>query len=226
MTRSSPLAPGPVGYCWFALPLAFGVSSGEATPVSPAVRRWWLAANLRPTAQLTLRWWESGHFPISNLYESLLLPAGPCTLTQLLVGSAPGPHRCVPAETERHKMDWAASPSPASPAFDRLQQGHLLVPACAPSWLVHARSGVIDLCSYAALLVGSLPPGGAVHDRDPAQQLRSSSIGSGWFPPGKLATSGGDLQLSSSWRSASTSNSRGGSLSYRTITVGFLLAVR
>ena len=49
------------------LPIAFwSVSGGHSNPV---VRVLVASANLCLTAQLVLRWWESGHFPISNLYE-------------------------------------------------------------------------------------------------------------------------------------------------------------
>ena len=66
-----------------ALPLAFWSLSGGRS--STAVRLLVAGANLCLTAQLVLRWWESGHFPISNLYESLCFLAWGCTLTQLLV---------------------------------------------------------------------------------------------------------------------------------------------
>ena len=66
-----------------ALPLAFWKVSSEKT--SGLVTLLIATANLALTAQLVLRWWQSGHFPISNLYESLCFLAWACTLTQLLV---------------------------------------------------------------------------------------------------------------------------------------------
>ena len=66
-----------------ALPWSFwALSNGRS---SSAVRSLLGMANLLLTAQLVLRWWQSGHFPISNLYESLCFLAWACTLTQLLV---------------------------------------------------------------------------------------------------------------------------------------------
>ena len=66
-----------------ALPVAFwAASAGRRTSV---VQLFVAVANLLLTSQLVLRWWESGHFPISNLYESLCFLAWACTLTQLLV---------------------------------------------------------------------------------------------------------------------------------------------
>ena len=76
------------------LPLAFWSLSGGRS--SSAVRLLVAAANLALTAQLVLRWWDSGHFPISNLYESLCFLAWGCTLTQLLVERA-WPSPLVPA---------------------------------------------------------------------------------------------------------------------------------
>ena len=72
------------GLLLLALPLAFWSVSG-AGQGSRVVRLLVAAANLSLTAQLVLRWWQSGHFPISNLYESLFFLAWACTLTQLLV---------------------------------------------------------------------------------------------------------------------------------------------
>jgi ABC-type transport system involved in cytochrome c biogenesis permease subunit len=58
------------------LPLSFWSLSGGGS------NRWVTllvaAANLCLTAQLVLRWWDSGHFPISNLYESLCFLAWGC----------------------------------------------------------------------------------------------------------------------------------------------------
>ena len=72
------------------LPSAAG--GGSQGRVSSVVRFLVAAANLCLTAQLVLRWWDSGHFPISNLYESLCFLAWGGTLTQLLLRlMAPGP---------------------------------------------------------------------------------------------------------------------------------------
>ena len=52
-----------------AMPLAFWAVSSKSR--AGLVRLLVAVANLLFTAQLILRWWQSGHFPISNLYESL-----------------------------------------------------------------------------------------------------------------------------------------------------------
>ena len=55
-----------------ALPLSFwGLSGRYGDTTSRAVQLLVVGANLLLTSQLLLRWIDSGHFPISNLYESL-----------------------------------------------------------------------------------------------------------------------------------------------------------
>jgi cytochrome c-type biogenesis protein CcsB len=202
------------GLLLLALPLAFW--SVSAANTSTVVRMLVAAANLSLTAQLTLRWWESGHFPISNLYESLCFLAWACSLTQLLVERS-WPSPLVPAATTPIALGCVAFASFALP--DRLQEAAPLVPALRSSWLVMHVS--VIMLSYAALLVGSLLSLAVLFtQRDEALQLRSSSIGSGGFRQAKLAAAAGNLQLSSVTIGI---NEQLDSLSYRTITVGFLL---
>ena len=201
-----------------ALPLAFWSVSGGGQ-ASQAVRWLVAAANLALTAQLVLRWWQSGHFPISNLYESLCFLAWACTLTQLLVErSYPSP--IVAAAATPMGLGCVAFASFALP--DQLQQAAPLVPALRSSWLVMHVS--VIMVSYAALLVGSLVSLAVLFtDRGQQLELRSSSIGSGAFRQASLAADGGaagGFQLSSASLSLSEQLD---SLSYRTITVGFLL---
>jgi cytochrome c-type biogenesis protein CcsB len=201
-----------------ALPLSFwSVSSnGQGSRV---VRLLVAAANLALTAQLVLRWWQSGHFPISNLYESLCFLAWASTLTQLLVErSYPSP--VVAAAATPMALGGVAFASFALP--DQLQQAAPLVPALRSSWLVMHVS--VIMVSYAALLVGSLLSLAVlVTDRGQQLELRSSSIGSGGFRQAELAGAGGpggNFNFSSGSLSLSEQLD---SLSYRTITVGFLL---
>lgn len=201
-----------------ALPLAFWSVSGSGQG-SRAVRLLVAAANLGLTAQLLLRWWQSGHFPISNLYESLCFLAWACTLTQLLVErSYPSP--LVAAATTPMGLGCVAFASFALP--DQLQQAAPLVPALRSSWLVMHVS--VIMVSYAALLVGSLLSLAVLFtDRGQDLELRSSSIGSGGFRQAQLAIdSAGPTGFSLSSVSLSLSEQLD-SLSYRTITVGFLL---
>jgi cytochrome c-type biogenesis protein CcsB len=203
------------------LPLAFWALSGGHS--SKAVRLLVAAANLCLTAQLVLRWWDSGHFPISNLYESLCFLAWACTLTQLLV-ERNWPSPLVPAAATPMALGCVAFASFALP--DRLQEASPLVPALRSSWLVMHVS--VIMVSYAALLVGSLLSLAVLFtDRGNSLELRSSSIGSGGFRQATLVTAAdgsgatvAPLQLSSV---AMPVVEQLDSLSYRTITVGFLL---
>jgi len=203
------------------LPLAFWSLSGDRN--SGLVRLLVAAANLCLTAQLVLRWWESGHFPISNLYESLCFLAWGCTLTQLLVERS-WPSPLVPAAATPMALGCVAFASFALP--DRLQEASPLVPALRSSWLVMHVS--VIMLSYAALLVGSLLSLAVLFtDRHNTLELRSSSIGSGGYRQAQLATAtegaghaSPPLQLSSV---AMPIAEQLDSLSYRTITVGFLL---
>ncbi|MEB3171181.1 MAG: c-type cytochrome biogenesis protein CcsB, partial [Synechococcaceae cyanobacterium] len=200
------------------LPLSFwALSGGRQDRVSSLVRFLVAAANLCLTAQLVLRWWDSGHFPISNLYESLCFLAWGGTLTQLLVERA-WPNPLVPAAATPLALGCVAFASFALP--ERLQEASPLVPALRSSWLVMHVS--VIMLSYAALLVGSLLSVAVLFtERNESLELRSSSIGSGGYRQAQLVSDGpGAMSLSSS---AFRISEQLDSLSYRTITVGFLL---
>ena len=197
-----------------ALPIAFW--SASAAKRMGVVQLLVALANLLLTAQLVLRWWESGHFPISNLYESLCFLAWACTLTQLLVERT-WPSPIVPAAATPMGLGCIAFASFALP--DQLQTSAPLVPALRSSWLVMHVS--VIMVSYAALLVGSLLSLAVLFtDRGKALELRSSSIGSGGYRKAVAAGDSGVLQLQSVQLST---NEQLDSLSYRTITVGFLM---
>lgn len=200
------------------LPLSFWALSGSRQDrVSSLVRFLVAAANLCLTAQLVLRWWDSGHFPISNLYESLCFLAWGGTLTQLLVERA-WPNPLVPAAATPLALGCVAFASFALP--ERLQEASPLVPALRSSWLVMHVS--VIMLSYAALLVGSLLSVAVLFtERNASLELRSSSIGSGGYRQAQLVSDGpGGMSLQSSTFRISEQLD---SLSYRTITVGFLL---
>ena len=210
------------GFLLIALPWSFwALSNGRS---SSGVRSLIALSNLLLTAQLVLRWWQSGHFPISNLYESLCFLAWACTLTQLLVErnwSSP----LVAAAATPMGLGCIAFASFALP--DQLQQASPLVPALRSSWLVMHVS--VIMVSYAALMVGSLLSVAVLlTDRGEELELRSSSIGTGAYRrPKVLSAEGGvalrnppEVQLSSIHFSRTEQLDN---LSYRTITVGFLL---
>ena len=197
-----------------ALPIAFW--SASAAKRMGVVQLLVALANLLLTAQLVLRWWEAGHFPISNLCESLCFLAWACTLTQLLVERT-WPSPIVPAAATPMGLGCIAFASFALP--DQLQTSAPLVPALRSSWLVMHVS--VIMVSYAALLVGSLLSLAVLFtDRGEALELRSSSIGSGGYRKAVAAGDSGVLQLQSVQLST---NEQLDSLSYRTITVGFLM---
>ncbi len=67
-----------------ALPFAFwSLSSNQNSTI---VRFLVAIANLFLATQLSIRWFQTGHFPVSNLYESLCFLSWACTLAQLLIG--------------------------------------------------------------------------------------------------------------------------------------------
>jgi cytochrome c-type biogenesis protein CcsB len=206
------------GLLLLALPLAFWSVSG-AGQGSRVVRLLVAAANLSLTAQLVLRWWQSGHFPISNLYESLCFLAWACTLTQLLVErSYPSP--LVAASATPMGLGCVAFASFALPG--QLQQAAPLVPALRSSWLVMHVS--VIMVSYAALLVGSLLSAAVLFtDRGRELELRSSSIGSGGYRQAQLAIEGAPASAVTLSSTSLSLSEQLDSLSYRTITVGFLL---
>ena len=197
-----------------ALPIAFWATASQRR--NGVVQLLVAVANLLLTAQLVLRWWESGHFPISNLYESLCFLAWACTLTQLLVERS-WPSPIVPAAATPMGLGCIAFASFALP--DQLQSSAPLVPALRSSWLVMHVS--VIMVSYAALLVGSLLSLAVLlTDRGESLELRSSSIGSGGFRQAATAGMNTPLQLKSVQFSTGEQLDN---LSYRTITVGFLM---
>ncbi len=170
-------------------------------------------ANFTLASQLLLRWWQSGHFPISNLYESLCFLTWGFTLTQLLVErSLPSP--VIPATLTPISLLSIAFASFALP--EELKASSPLVPALKSSWLImHV---TVIMSSYAALIIGSLLSlavffGG--HDAD--FQLRSNSMGIGGFRT-KSADVIETLSPVVFSRTEEMDN-----LSYRTISFGFLL---
>ncbi|WP_320676667.1 c-type cytochrome biogenesis protein CcsB [Prochlorococcus sp. MIT 1300] len=201
-----------------ALPFAFWAVGGSQS--SSVVRVLIALANMALTTQLTLRWWQSGHFPISNLYESLCFLAWACTLTQLLV-ERNWPSPIVSAASTPMALIAVAFASFALP--DRLQEASPLVPALRSSWLVMHVS--VIMCSYAALLIGSLLSTAVLFtDRGEFLQLRGSSIGTGGFRKGTVVAGGASSDRNISLSSVELSRTEQlDSLSYRTITVGFLL---
>ncbi|WP_320667609.1 c-type cytochrome biogenesis protein CcsB [Prochlorococcus sp. MIT 1307] len=200
------------------LPFSFWATGGNNS--SSIATMFVAVSNFTLTALLILRWWDAGHFPISNLYESLCFLAWALTLVQLLLErSVSSPF--ISAAVTPMALGCIAFASFALP--EGLQEASPLVPALRSSWLVMHVS--VIMCSYAALIVGSLLSVIVLFtDRNQDLVIRSSSIGSGAFRTPKeqdiSLDNSGILNLSSV---EFTRIERIDSLSYRSITVGFLL---
>ena len=201
-----------------ALPLALWSLGNKE--ISNIARILIILANFILAAQLTLRWWQSGHFPVSNLYESLCFLTWACTLAQLIIErSFPSP--IVSAVSTPISLLSIAFASFALPG--RLQEASPLVPALRSSWLVMHVSVV--MCSYAALIVGSLLSIAVLFtDREQEFETRSSSNDSGGFRGNKINSDFFNTDNSFNMSSiVITRIERLDSLSYRAITFGFLL---
>lgn len=103
------------------------------------------------TSHLIVRWFDSGHFPLSNLYESLLFLAWCLVFLQIYL------------ENFMKTLFLGVFTSPALLCLiaftdlslpDELQKSEPLVPALQSNWLVmHV---TVMIASYAALLLGCL----------------------------------------------------------------------
>ena len=201
-----------------SLPISFWSVAGGSN--STLTRFLVAIANLFLTSQLILRWWQSGHFPISNLYESLCFLTWCCTLTQLFVERAWNSPLVSAAATPISLLSigFASFVLP-----ENLQSSAPLVPALRSSWLIMHVSVIMS--SYAALLIGSILSFGVyLVDWNKQFNIRSSSIGSGDFRPSSdLYLEEKNDKLSSIKPIGFTNAEQLDSLSYRAITAGFLL---
>ena len=201
-----------------ALPVSFWSVIGSRN--SSKVRFLVAIANLFLTSQLILRWWQSGHFPISNLYESLCFLAWGCTLTQLFVERAwRSPLvSAVATPVSLLTIGFASFVLP-----ENLQSSAPLVPALRSSWLIMHVS--VIMCSYAALLIGSILSFGVfLVDWHKQFNIRNSSFGSGSFrQSADLYLHDNNENLKSIQPIQFTNAEQLDSLSYRSITAGFLL---
>jgi cytochrome c-type biogenesis protein CcsB len=109
---------------------------------------------------LVLRWLESGHFPLSNLYESLIFLSFCCTclhfITQIYMFSTAKFSSLVltliGSITSSSALLINAFASFSLP--ETMQQGGPLVPSLQSNWLMmHV---TVMILSYAALIIGSL----------------------------------------------------------------------
>ena len=170
--------------------------------------------NLLIALQLISRWAVSGHFPISNLYESLYFLVWGISLGQLLVEkeySTPIiPAIAIPIELLTIAFACFVLP-------DDLKLSSSLVPALRSSWLIMHVSVV--MLSYAALIIGSLLSASVLFiNKSQPLQLRSSSTGIGGF---RMSNS---YSINNVIEPINFSHSEElDTLSYRSILVGFVL---
>ena len=201
-----------------ALPISFWSVAGGSD--SSKARFLVATSNLFLTSLLILRWWQSGHFPISNLYESLCFLTWGCTLAQLFVERAwRSPIvSAVATPVSLLSIGFASFVLP-----ENLQSSAPLVPALRSSWLVMHVS--VIMCSYAALLIGSILSFGVfLVDGKKQFNIRNSSFGSGSFrQSSELYLDERNENLNSIQPIEFTNAEQLDSLSYRSITAGFLL---
>ena len=170
--------------------------------------------NLFIALQLLFRWSISGHFPISNLYESLYFLAWGISMGQLLIEREYQtpiiPSIAIPIELLTVAFACFVLP-------DDLKISSNLVPALRSSWLVMHVSVV--MLSYAALIIGSLLSASVLFvNKNKPLQIRSSSAGIGGF---KISN---NYSLNDMVSPIEFSHSEElDTLSYRSILIGFVL---
>ncbi len=173
-----------------------------------------ISVNFFITLQLIFRWSISGHFPVSNLYESLYFLTWGITMGQLLLEreyeSPIIPSVAVPIES--FAVCFACFVLP-----EELKLSSNLVPALRSSWLVmHV---TVVMLSYAALIIGSLLSASVLFvNKNKPLQIRSSSTGIGGF---KMSNnySFNDLVDPIEFSHSEELDT----LSYRSILIGFVL---
>jgi cytochrome c-type biogenesis protein CcsB len=124
-----------------------------------------LISNILLFSLLVIRWKESGHFPLSNLYESLMFLSWCCTVIHFLLifqktdvfnyakKKATEPHTallgCITSPSALFTNAFASLCLPLE-----MQKTAPLVPALQSNWLMmHVTSMII---SYSVLIIGSL----------------------------------------------------------------------
>ena len=173
-----------------------------------------IAINIFIALQLIFRWLVSGHFPISNLYESLYFLVWGVTLGQLIVENEyPKPIiAAIAIPVELLTVAFACFVLP-----EDLKISSNLVPALRSSWLVMHVSVV--MLSYAALIIGSLLSASVLFiNKTEPLQLRSSSSGVGGFKMFESYTIKNVIEPITFSHSEELDT-----LSYRSILVGFVL---
>nr|YP_010309461.1 CcsA [Veratrum oblongum]QSV09555.1 CcsA [Veratrum oblongum] len=112
-----------------------------------------IATFLSITGLLVIRWIYSGHFPLSNLYESLIFLSWSFSIIHIIskikIGSCKNDLSTITAPSAIFMQGFATSG-----LLTEMHQSAILVPALQSQWLMMHVS--MMLLSYAALLCGSL----------------------------------------------------------------------
>ncbi len=201
---------------FYILLVNFPISLGAAftKKSSSIVRILTILVNVFITLQLIFRWSISGHFPISNLYESLYFLAWGISMGQLLIEREyQSPIiQSIAIPIELLTVAFACFVLP-----DELKLSSSLVPALRSSWLIMHVSVV--MLSYAALIIGSLLSASVLFvNKNKPLQIRSSSTGIGGF---KISN---NYPLNDLVDPIEFSHSEElDTLSYRSILIGFVL---
>jgi cytochrome c-type biogenesis protein CcsB len=157
------------------LPISLGAVFKKKSSVTVKILT--ILVNLLIALQLLSRWSISGHFPISNLYESLYFLAWGITMGQLLI-EREYQSPIIPSIAITIELLTVAFACFVLP--DDLKLSSNLVPALRSSCLVMHVSVV--MLSYAALIIGSLLSVSVLFiNKNKPLQIRSSSTGIGWF---------------------------------------------
>jgi len=173
-----------------------------------------IVVNLLITLQLLFRWSISGHFPISNLYESLYFLTWGITMGQLLI-EREYQFPIIPSIAITIELLIVAFACFVLP--DDLKLSSNLVPALRSSWLVMHVSVV--MLSYAALIIGSLLSASVLFvNKNKPLQIRSSSTGTGGF---KISNKNSLYDLVDPIEFSHSEELD--ALSYRSILIGFVL---
>ena len=194
------------------LPLSLGTIFTKKS--SLIVRFLTILVNFFIALQLIFRWSISGHFPISNLYESLYFLTWGISMGQLLIESEYQspiiPIIAIPIELLTVAFACFALP-------DDLKLSSNLVPALRSSWLIMHVSVV--MLSYAALIIGSLLSVSVLFvNKNEPLQIRSSSTGVGGY---KMTSNFSFNEIVDPVQFSHSEQLD--TLSYRSILVGFVL---
>lgn len=159
---------------WWRGTLGSGQAQAQSDAGKPPAFWAMCFANLALVVLLSNRWLESGHFPLSNMYESLSFLAWGVTAVTLYFTATENSNdeakyfdaqnQAGGAQAKKVTSDiaavWASPVALGIVAFAQfslpkaLQKASALVPALQSNWLVMHVSVV--MCSYATLLFGSV----------------------------------------------------------------------